>query len=195
MAVEIHPGDDVPRLLGRALRLADAGPRPFYRAALVSLAVTSLGTMAIASFIDPGRTLRGPQRDMIDAALAAFCLSAVLGVLSLLLGGRVRPAWLDRAVDPRARAAIWLALAAWFLFLLIVAYYRAKATFPPSVQALGDRRLPARRIGPHAVPDRRGAGAAGCTRPAAKLASLAGRPGHAPQRGHDGCHHGPGRLG
>src|SRR5260370_41530817 len=122
VAVEIHPGDDVPRLLGRALRLADAGPRPFYRAALVSLAVTSLGTMAIASFIDPGRTLRGPQRDMIDAALAAFCLSAVLAVLSLLLGGRGRPAWLDRAVDPQARAAILLALAAWFPFLLIVAY-------------------------------------------------------------------------
>jgi hypothetical protein len=90
--------------------------------------------MVIASFIDPGRALRGPQRDMIDAALAAFCLSAVLGILSLLLGGRVRSAWLDRAVDPQARAAIWLALAAWFPFLLIVAYYRAKATFPPSVQ-------------------------------------------------------------
>lgn len=134
MAVETRPRDDVPRLLGRALRLADAGPRPFYRAALVSLAVTSLGTMVIASFIDPGRTLRGPQRDMIDAALAAFWLSAVLGLLSLLLGGRVRPAWLDRVVDPQARAAIWLALAAWFPFLLIVAYYRAKATFPPSVQ-------------------------------------------------------------
>ncbi len=134
MAVEIRPRDDVPRLLGRALRLADAGPRPFYRAALVSLAVTSLGIMAIAAFIDPGRTLGGPQRDMIDVALAAFCLSAVLGVLSLLLGGRGRPAWLDRAVDPQARAAIWLALAAWFPFLLIVAYYRAQATFPPSVQ-------------------------------------------------------------
>ena len=134
MAVEIRPRDDVPRLLGRALRLADAGPRPFYRAALVSLAVTSLGIMAIAAFIDPGRTLGGPQRDMIDAALGAFCLSAVLGVLSLLLGGRGRPAWLDRAVDPQARAAIWLALAAWFPFLLIVAYYRAQATFPPSVQ-------------------------------------------------------------
>jgi hypothetical protein len=134
VAVETRPRDDVPGLLGRALRLADAGPRPFYRAALVSLAVTSLGTMAIASFIDPGRTLRGPQRDMIDAALAVLCLSAVLGVLSLLLGGRVRPAWLDRAVDPQARAAIWLALAAWFPFLLIVGYYRARATFPPSVR-------------------------------------------------------------
>ena len=124
----------MPRRLGRALGLADAGPRPFYRAAWVSLAVTSLGTMAIASFIDPGRTLGEPQRDMIDAALAAFCFSAVLGILSLLLGGRARSVWLDRAVDPQARAAIWLALAAWFPFLLIVVYFRARATFPPSVQ-------------------------------------------------------------
>jgi hypothetical protein len=134
VAVETRAGDDVPNLLGRAVRLADAGPRPFYRAALVSLAATSLGTIVIASLIDPGRTLHGPQRHMIDAALAALCLSAVLGILSLLLKGRVRFARLDRTVDPQARAAIWLALAAWFPFLLIVAYYRARATFAPSVQ-------------------------------------------------------------
>jgi len=133
VAVETRPGHDAPEFLRRALRLADAGPQPLYRAALVSLAVTSLGTMAIALFIDPGSRLLRPQRHMIYGALALFCLSAVLGILSMLLGGRVRSAWLDRAVDPQARAAIWLALAAWFPFLMIVAYYRAKATFPPSV--------------------------------------------------------------
>jgi hypothetical protein len=37
-------------------------------------------------------------------------------------------------VAPRERAAIWLALAAWFPFLLVVVYYRAKATFPPPVR-------------------------------------------------------------
>jgi hypothetical protein len=133
VAVETPPRDEVPGLLGRALRLADAGPRPFYRAALVSLAVTGLGTLVIASAIHPGRTLPGPQRHMIDAAVAAFAVSAALGILSLLADRRARPTRLDRAVDPQARAAIWLALAAWFPFLLIVAYYRARATFPPSV--------------------------------------------------------------
>ena len=35
---------------------------------------------------------------------------------------------------PWDRAAIWLALAVWFPFLLLVVYYRAKATFPPPVR-------------------------------------------------------------
>jgi hypothetical protein len=47
---------------------------------------------------------------------------------------QARPrAWLDRVLAPGERAAIWLALAAWFPLLLIVVYYRAKATFPSSV--------------------------------------------------------------
>jgi hypothetical protein len=71
---------------------------------------------------------------MIAGALVALCVSAVLGTASLVARGRVRPpAWLDRLVGPRERAAVWLALAAWFPFLLIVVYYRAKATFPPPV--------------------------------------------------------------
>jgi hypothetical protein len=56
---------------------------------------------------------------------------------SLTAAGRSRPVtWLDRVVAPRERAAIWLALAAWFPFLLAVVYYRAKATFPPPVRYL-----------------------------------------------------------
>jgi len=131
---EVGPRDEVPGRLGRVLRLVDAGPRPFYRSALASLALTSLGIMAIGSFVDPGRSLRVPQREMIDAALAAFCISALLAILSLLVRGWDRPAWLDRAVDPRTRSAIWLALTVWFPFLLVVAYLRAKATFPQTVQ-------------------------------------------------------------
>ncbi len=134
MAVKTPTSGESSRLLGRALRLADAGPRPFYRAALASLAVTSLGTMAIASVVHPGGVLRGPQRDMVYAAFAALLVSAMLGILSLLRTGWVRSAWLDRTVDPETRAAVWLALAAWFPFLLVVVYYRAKATFPPTVQ-------------------------------------------------------------
>jgi hypothetical protein len=72
---------------------------------------------------------------MIAVALVALCISAVLGLASLVAGGRVRPpGWLDRVVAPRERAAVWLALAAWFPFLLIIVYYRAKATFPLPVR-------------------------------------------------------------
>lgn len=134
MAVETRPRNEPPRFLERALRLVDTGARPFYRAALASLAVTSLGAMVVAASVNPGGRLHGPQRDMIYAALAAFFLSAVLGILSLVAGGRARPPWLDRVIDPQARAAIWLALAAWFPFLLVVVYFRARATFPPSVR-------------------------------------------------------------
>jgi hypothetical protein len=49
VAVKTPTTGEVPRLLARALRMADGGPQPFYRAALASLAVTSLGIMAIAS--------------------------------------------------------------------------------------------------------------------------------------------------
>jgi hypothetical protein len=71
---------------------------------------------------------------MIAGALAGLGLSAVVGLASLAAASRFpRATWLDRIVAPRERAAIWLALAAWFPFLLIVVYYRAKATFPPPV--------------------------------------------------------------
>ena len=134
MAVEPRTYDLRPQQLSWPLRLVDAGPRSFYRAALASLAATSLLTMLIASRIRPRGPLRVPQRDMIVAAAVALCVSAGLGLLSALARGRVRPAWLDRAMDPGERAAVWLALAAWIPFLAIVAYYRAKATFPPSVR-------------------------------------------------------------
>jgi hypothetical protein len=72
---------------------------------------------------------------MIAGALAGLGLSAVLGLASLAAAGKSRrTAWLDRVLDPQERAAIWLALAAWFPFLLVVVYYRAKATFPPPVR-------------------------------------------------------------
>lgn len=125
------------RWLDRALRIVDGGPRPFYRAAIVSLAATSTLAMAVAALTRPPGPLPGSQRHMIAGALVAFCISVVFGMASLVAGGRVRPpAWLDRAVAPRERAAIWLALAAWFPFMLIVVYYRAEATFPPPVRYL-----------------------------------------------------------
>ena len=122
-------------MLDRTLRLVDEGPRPFYQAAVVSLAVTSVLAMAIAALIRPQGPLPETQRLMIAVALAGAGLSAVLGRASLAGTGRSRPGtWLDRVAAPSDRAAIWLALAAWFPFLLVVVYYRAKATFPPPVR-------------------------------------------------------------
>jgi hypothetical protein len=124
------------RWLDRALGLVDAGPRPFRLAAVVSLAVTSLLAMMIADFVRRPGPLSGSQRHIFAGALVAFCVSAAFGLTTLALR-RVRPpAWLDRVIAPRERAAIWLALAAWFPFLLIVVYYRSRATFPHTVHYL-----------------------------------------------------------
>jgi len=128
------PGPPRARLLDRALRIADAGPAPFYRAAIASLGATSVLAVLITASIRPAGPLLAPQRDTIVGAVAVAGLSAALCVASLTLRGRTAPAWLDRAVASRERAAIWLALAAWFPFLLIVVYYRAAATFPLTVR-------------------------------------------------------------
>ena len=115
------------------LRLVEQGPRPFRRAATVSLAVTAVAAMATAALVGPPGPLLEPQRDMILLALAGLCLSAVLGIASPAGPARPTPR-LDRLAAPGERAAVWLALAAWFPFLPAVVYYRAEATFPPDVQ-------------------------------------------------------------
>jgi len=98
--------------------------------------VTSLLAMMIADFVRRPGPLSGSQRHIFAGALVAFCVSAAFGLTTLALR-RVRPpAWLDRVIAPRERAAIWLALAAWFPFLLIVVYYRSRATFPHTVHYL-----------------------------------------------------------
>jgi hypothetical protein len=125
------------RLLDRALHVVEEGPRPFYRAAVVSLAVTSVLALGVAALIRPRGALPGTQWHLMAGARAGVGLSAVLGLASLAVRGRPRRgAWLDRVVPPRERAAIWLALAAWFPFLLVVVYYRARATFPPPAEYL-----------------------------------------------------------
>jgi hypothetical protein len=123
------------RWLNRSLRVVDEGPRPFYLAALVSLGVTSALAMGVAALIRPRESLPATQWHLITAALAGLGLSAILGLASLATAGRSRRAgWLDRTVAPRERAAMWLALAAWFPFLLVVVYYRARATMPAPVR-------------------------------------------------------------
>jgi hypothetical protein len=129
------PSGRAARWLDRTLRIVDEGPRPFYRAAVVSLAATSVLAMGVAALIRPHGSLPGTQRQMIAGALAGLCLSAILRLASLVAGGRSPSGtWLDRVAAPRERAAIWLALAAWFPFLLMVVYYRTRATFPPPVR-------------------------------------------------------------
>jgi len=134
----VAPGAPAPhqtaRWLDLALDIVNGGPRPFYLAAVASLAVTSLLAMTVALLVRPPGPLSGSQRHIFAGALAAFCISAVFGMPSLAAGVRARPlAWLDRVVAPREQAAVWLALAAWFPFSLIVVYYRAEATFSPTV--------------------------------------------------------------
>ncbi len=83
------PSGRAARWLDRALRVVDEGPRPCYRAALVSLGATSVLAMAVAALVRPPGPLPGSQRHMIAGALVGLGLSAALGLASLAAGGRV----------------------------------------------------------------------------------------------------------
>jgi hypothetical protein len=120
-------------LLGRAVRIVDAGPRYFYRSALVSLAATCLLSIPIAVAVRPPGPLPRPQQVMIAAALAGLCLVVLPALAGLVWPPGRRGPGLDRIAAPEQRAAIWLALTAWFPLLLVVAYFRARATLAPSV--------------------------------------------------------------
>lgn len=72
------PSGRAARWLDRTLHIVDEGPQAFYRAAVVSLASTSVLAMAVAALIRPHGSPPGTQRQMIAGALAGFCLSAVL---------------------------------------------------------------------------------------------------------------------
>jgi hypothetical protein len=121
------------RPLDRALRVVDAGPRPFFRAALVSLTVTSAATIVLALSVRPAGALPVAQRELISLAVAALGLVGVVEVVSLCWPGLVRAGWLDSFVRSQQRACVWLALTAWFPLLLIAAYFRVLSTEPPSV--------------------------------------------------------------
>ena len=124
-----------PRRAGLALavRITGAGPRYFYRSALVSLAVTCLLAIPIALHVRPAGALPRSQQVVIAAALAGLCLVALLALAALCWPRARRGRWLDRIAAPDQRAAIWLALTAWFPLLLVVVYFKAKATLPPAV--------------------------------------------------------------
>jgi hypothetical protein len=111
----------------------DAGPRPFYRAALVSLAATCVLVIGICLDEKPAGRVAGPQREMIIAALAGLVIAGALGLASVLGRSRRGLPRLDALVAPDTRAAGWLALTVWFPFLILAAHYRAKATLGPSV--------------------------------------------------------------
>ncbi len=134
MVVDAPIRSQSPRGLNRALRVVDAGPRPFYRASLASLAATSLLTIAIALVIRPAGLLPGQQRALIVGAVAGLCLAVGLGLASALLPARAGKRRLDRLVPPAERAAIWLGLAAWIPFLLVPGYLLARSTEPAVIQ-------------------------------------------------------------
>ena len=131
-AVNTGPAERPPNMLDRVLRIVDSGPAPFFRAAMVSLAVTSLLGIAIALAVRPAGALPAPQRDTIQTALVVLVSIGVVSLAALMRPVRRRVVGLlDRVIAAPERAAIWLALAAWFPTLLIIAYFRAKATLPP----------------------------------------------------------------
>lgn len=119
--------------LGRALRVVDAGPRYFYRSALTSLAVTCLLAIPIALHVRPRGPLPRSQQATIVLALAGLAVVVLLTLAGLGWRAGRRGRWLDRIAAPEQRAAIWLALTAWFPLLLVVVYFKAKATLPPAV--------------------------------------------------------------
>lgn len=121
-----------PRFLAWALRIADAGPRITGRAALVSLVGTCLVGLAVTRYVRRAGPLNAAQQQLVLISLSGLALAGVLLLLAAVARARRRAAFLDRLVAPQQRAAIWLALAAWFPMLLIVAYYRVKATLPPT---------------------------------------------------------------
>jgi hypothetical protein len=115
------------------MRIVDAGPRYFYRSALVSLAVTCLLAIPIALLVRPPGALPRSQRVTITIALAGLAIVVLLPLAALGWPPGRRGRWLDRIAAPEQRAAVWLGLTAWFPLLLAVAYLSARATLPPTV--------------------------------------------------------------
>lgn len=119
--------------LALAVRITSAGPRYFYRSALVSLAVTCLLAVPVTLHVRPPGALPRSQQVVIAVALAGLCLVVFLTLAALCWPRARRGRRLDRIAAPEQRAAIWLALTAWFPLLLVVVYFKAKATLPSAV--------------------------------------------------------------
>jgi len=119
--------------LGRAAAIVDAGPRYFYRSALASLAVTCVVAIPVALHVRPPGPLPRPQQVTIAASAAGLGVVVLLALAGLGWPPARRGRWLDRVAAPQQRAAVWLALTAWFPLLLVAVYFRARATLPPAV--------------------------------------------------------------
>jgi len=132
-AAEPRPPEQPSGGLGRAIRIVDAGPRYLYRSALVSLAVTCLLAIVIAAHARPPGALPRSQQAMIAVALAGLCVVVLLTLAALFWPSSRRGSWPDRIAAPEQRAAVWLALTAWFPMLLVVVYFKARSTMPPAV--------------------------------------------------------------
>jgi hypothetical protein len=96
--------------------------------------MTCLLAIPVALHVRPPGPLPGSQRATITAALAGLAVVVVLALAGLCWPPSRRGRWLDRIAAPEQRAAIWLALTAWLLLLLVVVYFKARATLPPAVR-------------------------------------------------------------
>jgi hypothetical protein len=119
-------------LLAGALRFVDAGPRPMFQAALASLAGTGGASIAIAIALGRAGRLVTAQREVITFGIAGMAVAGILALSTVIVPASARRAVLNRLMAPDQRAAIWLALAIWFPFLVTVAYYRIQAALPAS---------------------------------------------------------------
>ncbi len=128
------PGTSARALLAWVLRGVDAGPRPFFQAALVSLAATCCLGILIAFEIRPPGPLPWQQHDVIFISLGGLALVVISALVTVLIPASVRATVLNRVVAPQQRAAIWLALTIWFPLLDIIAYYRTESTLPLTVR-------------------------------------------------------------
>jgi hypothetical protein len=89
--------------------------------------------IALAVAIHPAGPLPYQQREIIGLGLAGLAAATVLALVAVVWPAARRATVIDRVAAPEQRAAIWLALTAWFPFLLVAVYYRVKATMPSSV--------------------------------------------------------------
>ena len=81
----------------------------------------------------PPGALPPSQQTVIAVALTGLCVVVLLTLAALRWPPSRRGSWPDGIAAPEQRAAVWLALTAWFPLLLVVVYFKARSTLPPTV--------------------------------------------------------------
>lgn len=122
-------------MLDKAVAAANAAPPAVDRAALGSLGLTAVLTIAIALGIRPGGSLPRTQVGLLTGAFAALVVVAAAALVRQL---RPRPTGgVESSHDHETRRAVCAALAVWFPLLLVPIYLSARSTQAPSEEWLG----------------------------------------------------------